>query len=84
MSGHAKCVCMECRVRIAMNDGHVQAELMATDTTEALNALGNVVAELLAHHPTKEAKRYVAELLEARKRWQAEPRVAIQHPRGTA
>jgi hypothetical protein len=73
------CICMECRVRQAII-GKPTTDLSEVDTTEALNALGNVVAELLAHHSSKAAKRYAAQLLDARKRWQAEPRVAIQNP----
>lgn len=51
---------------------------------EAYNAMGNVMGELLAHAPTKTAKRFTETLLDCRKRWQKHPRVRTQHTEGNA
>lgn len=76
----ALCLCMECRIRAAIFGADHVSEPFECDTGEALRACGEVLAELLAHHSTKSAKAYVAALLDARKKWQAHPRVAIQQP----
>jgi hypothetical protein len=75
------CVCMECRIRAAIHgDGRPPSEPFACDIGEALMALGEVMSELLAHTSTKSAKTLVGELLVARKKWQREPRIAVQQP----
>lgn len=81
-----RCNCLECRIRAAIHGGpHAPGEPFAVDTGEVLNALGNVSAELLAHHPTKTAKAFASGLLEARKGWLKHPRVMVQQePGGTA
>ncbi len=79
----AKCGCLECRVRAALFGGEIDAPF-EIDTNEAIKALGNILGELLAHHPSKSAKHFAAALLEHRKRWLKHPRVAAQHPVGNA
>lgn len=79
----AKCGCLECRVRAALFGGEINAPF-EIDTGEAIKALGNVLAELLAHHSSKNAKSFAAQLLAARKEWTKHPRVAAQHPVGNA
>ena len=78
-----KCDCMECRIRHAIFGGSPDAPF-AVNLNDVYNAMGNVMGELLAHAPTKTAKRFIQELLEARKRWQEHPRVRAQHPEGRA
>ena len=78
MSGE-NCTCMECRVRKAISGNNPAAPFEA-DLNEVLNAVGNILGEVLAHAPTKTAKMFCSELLEARKRWQKHPRVMAQAP----
>ncbi|WP_407146274.1 hypothetical protein [Bradyrhizobium sp. ORS 86] len=79
-----KCNCLECRIRAALSGGNPAAPF-EVDINEAIIALGEVMSELLAHVPTKSAKRFADELIVARKKWQAHPRVMAQQPhRGTA
>lgn len=78
------CNCMECRIRAAIYGTTKPDDLFEVDMNEAYNAMGNVMGELLAHAPTKTAKRFVDALLEARKLWQKHPRVATQHTEGNA
>ena len=80
----AKCTCLECRVRGALSVGGDPTALFEVDVNEAAKALGNVLAELLAHHSSKSAKTFVAALLIHRKRWLNHPRVKTQHPVGNA
>jgi hypothetical protein len=75
----AKCGCLECRVRQSLYGGEINAPF-EIDTNEAIKALGNVLAELLAHHSSKAAKHFAAALLDHRKRWLKYPRVAAQQP----
>jgi hypothetical protein len=77
------CNCMECRVRHAIHGGSPDAPFEA-EVGEAIGALGNVMAELLAHVPTKTAKYCAVRLLECRKEWQKHLRVAAQHTQGSA
>jgi hypothetical protein len=83
MTERAKCGCLECRVRAALFGGN-PTEPFELDTGEAINALGNVLGELLAHHSSKSAKAFTIALLEQRKEWLNHPRVAAQHPKGNA
>lgn len=78
-----KCACMECRIRAAIFGGDPDAPF-EVDMNEAYNAMGNVMGELLAHAPTKTAKRFAETLLDCRKRWQKHPRVVTQHTEGNA
>lgn len=55
----AKCGCLECRVRAALYGGEITAPF-EIDTNEAIKALANVMAELLAHHSSKSAKLLAA------------------------
>jgi hypothetical protein len=76
---------MECRIRDAVKAsdeerGSMGESMREVDIPAALIALGEVSSELLAHASTRAAKAYVADLLEARKRWQKHPRVAVQQP----
>ena len=82
----ARCNCIECKVRRALSDdGDVATAPFAVDINEALKAIGTVAAEMLAHHPTKAAKRWADAVLDARKKWQKHPRVvAQQEPAGHA
>lgn len=83
MTERAKCGCLECRIRAALFGGDPTANF-EIDTGEAIKALGNCLAELLAHHSTKSAKQFAEALLIARKEWVKHPRVAAQHPVGNA
>lgn len=75
------CLCMECRVRAAVHGAEKPPGApFECDTGEAIKALGEVLAELLAHHSTKSAKAFASALLDARKKWQRHPRVAAQQP----
>lgn len=75
------CDCVECRIRAAY-DFH---ETAPVDTLPVILALGNVLSELLAYVPSKQAKQAAAELLVTRKEWQKHPRVAAQQePAGHA
>lgn len=76
----AKCGCLECRVRQALYGSSEINAPFEIDTNEAIKALGNVLAELLAHHSNKAAKHFAAALLDHRKRWLKHPRVAAQQP----
>lgn len=79
-----RCSCLECRIRAALSeDGRPDAPFNV-DVGEAIMVMGNVMSELLAHVPSKSAKRFAAELLVARKGWLTVPRVAAQHPKGSA
>lgn len=78
------CICMECRIRAAIYGSAVPTGPFEVDMNEAYNAMGEVMGELLAHAPTKTAKRFADELLESRKRWQRHPRVRAQHTEGNA
>jgi hypothetical protein len=78
-SPQAKCGCLECRIRASLYGGEINAPF-EIDTSEAIKALGNVLAELLAHHSGKAAKHFAAALLDHRKRWLKHPRVAAQQP----
>lgn len=75
-----KCDCLECRVRTAIG----ASSGVPLDTAAVLRTIGEVAAELLAHHTTKNAKSFVAALLLARKRFMQEPRVVIQHTQGSS
>lgn len=75
----AKCGCLECRVRAALCGGEVSAPF-EIDINDGILALGNILGEMLAHVPTKSAKRFVDELLVSRKKWQKHPRVMTQQP----
>lgn len=79
----AKCGCLECRVRAALYGGEI-TQNFEIDINEAAKALGNILGELLAHHSSKAAKHFAAALLENRKHWLKHPRVAAQHPVGSA
>jgi hypothetical protein len=80
----AKCGCLECRVRQALYGSADISAPFEIDINEAAKALGNILAELLAHHSSKSAKHFAGALLEHRKRWLKHPRVAAQHPVGNA
>lgn len=77
------CGCMECRIRSAISGGAPDAPF-PVDLNEAYDAMSNVMGELLAHAPTKTAKRFCDFLLTRRKDWQKHPRVVTQHTKGTA
>ena len=77
------CNCMECRIRHAIHGGSPDAPFEA-NMNEAYDAMGNVMGELLAHAPTKTAKRFADFLLERRKDWLKHPRVRAQHTEGNA
>lgn len=80
-----KCNCVECRIRAALSESGDPSAPFEVDTKAALDAIGNVASEMLAHHSTKAAKAFAAELLECRKRWLKHPRVAAQQkPAGHA
>jgi hypothetical protein len=79
----AKCGCLECRVRASLYGGEI-TQNFEIDVNEAVKALGNILAELLAHHSSKSAKHFAAALLEHRKVWLKHPRVVTQHPVGNA
>lgn len=74
------CLCMECRIRAAVHGHWPPGADFSCDTGEAIKALGEVTAELLAHHSTKSAKAFAAALLDARKKYQRHPRVLAQQP----
>lgn len=76
----AKCDCLECRIRQQVTD-HKDAPA-EVDMNDALNALGEVTAEILAHLDTKTAKRFAHFLLLRRKTWQRHPRVMAQQTKG--
>lgn len=76
----AKCVCLECRIRQQVTD-HSDAPA-EVNMNAALNALGEVTAEILAHLDTKTAKRFAHYLLKRRKDWQRHPRVMAQQTKG--
>jgi len=79
-----KCNCLECRIRAAMSGGKPTAPF-EIDINEAIKALGNILAEMLAHHDGKSAEAFAIALLDHRERWLKHPRVlAQQHPRGSA
>lgn len=79
-----RCNCLECRIRAALSGGDPTAPF-EVEIHGAIIAMGEVLSELLAHVPAKSAKKYAAELLVARKNWQAHPRVMAQQPhRGSA
>lgn len=83
----ADCRCMECRIRQAIQGigpDEPPRFLDGGEMSEAINSLGNIMAEYLAHTNTRTAKIAVAEILEARKRWQKHPRVAVQLTEGNA
>ena len=75
------CGCMECKVRAAIGATDPNIPI---DVKCAVVALGEVMAECLAHLPSSTAKMAARELLIARKKWLKEPRVSIQHPAGNA
>lgn len=80
----ASCICMECRIRTAIH-GERRSEPGEVDVTEAVNALGNVLAELLAFHPKRETKRFKDQITIAVDKWRRHPRVmAQQKPAGHA
>jgi hypothetical protein len=84
MTSRAKCGCLECRVRAALYGG-IPTEPFELDTNEAIKALGNILGEMLAHHPEESAEHFAAVLLEVRKAWLTHPRVlAQQDPKGNA
>lgn len=70
------CVCLECRLRQVITGTDDAAGMVNLD--EALNALGEVTAEVLAHGSSKTAKRFAAFLVERRKAWVKHPRVMAQ------
>ncbi|YBW39820.1 hypothetical protein ACMYR2_2347 [Nitrobacter sp. TKz-YC01] len=78
------CNCLECRLRAALSGQGKPEQPFDVDVGEAITAMGNVMSELLAHVPSKSAKRFSAELMVARKKWLDHPRVATQHPKGSA
>lgn len=70
------CTCMECRIRAAIG---------ANPTTpislrEPLIAMGEIMGEMLAHLPDASAREFLAQVDACRKRYVAEPRVAVQRP----
>lgn len=76
----AKCACLECCIRQQVTGLHeAPGEASVND---ALNALGEVTAEILAHLDTKTAKRFAQFLLVRRKDWQRHPRVMAQQTKG--
>lgn len=79
-----KCKCMECRLRAALLGVDDPSAPMEIDMNEAYTAMGNVMGEMLAHAPTKTAKRFADYLLEKRKEWMKHPRVVAQHTQGNA
>lgn len=84
MSERAKCRCLECRIRAAMFGGK-PTEPFEIDTGEAIAALGNILAEMLAHHDDICAEAFTIALLEHREQWLKHPRVLVQQPpRGNA
>lgn len=61
------CNCLECRVRRALGErGGV------TDTKEAINALGNVMSELLAHLTPEITEAVIDVLPNAVAKWRAD------------
>ncbi|MCK1501524.1 hypothetical protein [Bradyrhizobium sp. 188] len=80
-----KCTCVECRLRAALSAGGDPGAPFEVDINEAIKAMGNILAEMLAHVPSKAAKAFAQALIEDRNRWQKHPRVmAQQPPAGTA
>lgn len=88
MSVSEPCACVRCRVYAAVQDnkpGDPPRTLTGAEVNAALDALGDVAAEFLAHAPTKVAKIWTAEVLETRKRWMKDPRIMVQQQaKGTA
>ena len=78
MTEKQNCGCLECRLRATLGYDAPKGIPFMCDTGEALIAMGNIMAELLAHHSTKSAKHFADELLKARKKWMQEPRVMAQ------
>jgi hypothetical protein len=79
---------MECRVRAAIF-GHAPGEgrrnvASPADTVEALNALGHVMSELLAHHSDECTSEFLGKVFALRQGWLKHPRVAIQNTVGNA
>lgn len=84
MTEHAKCACLECRIRAAMFGGEPTGPF-EIDINDAIGALGNILGEMLAHHSSESAEAFTIALLKHRKRWLEHPRVmAQQHPKGNA
>ena len=85
IAGKALCGCLECRIRAALY-GHPggPTENFEIDTGEAIRALGNVMGEMLAHYPTPVIKDSARALIECARKWKMHPRVAVQHPVGSA
>lgn len=75
---------MECRIRHAIFGETKPTDNFEVDMNEAYTAMGNVMGELLAHAPTKTAKRFADFLLDRRKDWLKHPRVRTQHTEGNA
>lgn len=75
MSDEANCGCMECRVRAALVE---PGQLL--NVGQAAMALGEVLAEILAHVGDAASDEFIGELRKARLRWKDHPRVAVQRP----
>lgn len=69
------CNCMECRIRNALS---APGELIHIG--QAATALGEVLAEVLAHVGEEAAEEFISGLRDARIRWKGHPRVAVQRP----
>lgn len=71
---------LEVRIRQAMKlpDRVAEEGCGYVDLLAALEALGIIMAECLAHLPEETATAYFGHILRCRKQWQAHPRVLEQ------
>lgn len=67
-------------LRLAVQPEDPPEGLGYVDMLECLQALGTIMAEILAHVPEAEAEAYMRIVLNCRRQWLAVPRVLDQLP----
>lgn len=82
----APCECPSCRIRRALGITTFEREFSHDEADEMVRGLVHVLASLMAFMDDDGVHLTVHSLLEARQRWQNDPRIAVQirEPQGRA